>query len=64
MLEERGEYGKAADALAESVSMYDRLAAAFADAGAEAEVLNLLASLPGARNEFLAATARAEGCPS
>jgi tetratricopeptide (TPR) repeat protein len=56
----RGEYGKAADVLAEGASMYDRLTVAFADGGAEAEALNLAASLPGARNLFLAATVHEE----
>ncbi len=40
--------------------MYDRLTVAFARAGAEAEALNLAASLPGARQVFLAATSHAE----
>jgi len=61
LLVARGEYGQAADAFAEGAAMYDRLAAAFADLGAEAETLNLYASLPGTRNGFLAATARVEG---
>jgi len=61
LLADQGEYGKAADVLAEATSMYDRLVAAFADAGSEAEALNLAASLPGTSNIFLAATAHAEG---
>jgi CHAT domain-containing protein/Tfp pilus assembly protein PilF len=61
LLLEWGEYGKAADALAEGASMYDRLAAAFADGGAEAEALNLAASLPNTRNGFLAATVHVKG---
>jgi len=60
LLLERGDYGQATDALAESVSMYNRQVGAFTDGGAEAEALNLAASLPGASNKFLAATAHAE----
>ncbi len=40
--------------------MYDRLVAAFADGGAEAEALNLAASLPRAHIAFLAASAHME----
>ena len=61
LLYARGEYGKAANAFAEGTAMYDRLAAAFADLAAEAETLNLSASLPNIRNGFLAATAHVEG---
>ena len=61
LLKDRGEYGKAADALGDAQAMYDRLTATFFAAGAEAEALNLSASLPGTRNEFLAATAHVNG---
>ena len=57
----RREYGKAADVLAEGAAMYDRLTAVFADVGAEAEILNLVASLSSTRIAFLAATAHVEG---
>ena len=40
--------------------MYDRLTTVFANAGAEAEALNLVASLPPAPRAFLAATSHAE----
>jgi hypothetical protein len=40
--------------------MYDRLTTAFAETGAEAETLNLAASLPGAHNLFLEATRHTE----
>ncbi len=46
LLRARGEYVKAADADAEGAAMYDRLAEAFTDVGAEAEALNLTAALP------------------
>ncbi len=61
LLVTRGEYGKAANALAEGAAMYNRLAEAFADDGAEAEALNLDASLPATRNGFLAASAHVVG---
>jgi len=61
LLKARGKYDKAADIFAEGTTMHDRLVATFADGGAEAETLNLAASLPGSRIAFLAATAHVKG---
>jgi CHAT domain-containing protein len=61
----RNENGKAADLLAESAAMYDRLAASFAESGAEAEALNFAATLPEYRHNLLYMHVfKAEGDPS
>ena len=60
LLYSQGKYDKAAEASGKGLAMYGRLTAAVTDAAAEAEVLNFSASLPPARNAYLAAAAHAD----
>jgi tetratricopeptide (TPR) repeat protein len=62
LLEARGEYAKAEPFFRDALAMRQRLAAAFADASAEAETLNfLLSQFPRSRDHYLSASANLPG---